>query len=208
MTPIPSASRWSQARAALCAPGLALLLAGLVLGWISMPTRAQQVDLLKEAQVKAGYLVNFLRYTSFPDRSGQGEDGSWRIMVLGDEPLHAALEAAARADLRVHDRALRVLPVESPVETAAGGLPALDLLYVAGEVSGQQQQRLRALSGVPVLTVGDGEDFIEQGGMLRLRLEDGRIVFDANLDALRAARLGMSAKALKLARRLHPEPAP
>lgn len=200
MTSITSASRWSRARAAL--------LAGLVLALTQVPARAQQVDPLKEAQVKAGYLVNFLRYTSFPERPGEAEGGPWRIMVVRDEALRAALEAAARSDLRVHERAIAVVPVASQVETGVGGLPTVDLVYISDEGSRRDQQLVRALSGTPVLTVGESEDFIEQGGMLRLRLEGAGIVFDANLDALRAAGLSMSAKALKLARLLHPEPAP
>lgn len=197
MTSITSASRWSRAR-------VVVLLVGLVLALLQVPARAQQVDPLREAQVKAGYLINFLRYTSFPERPGEAEDRPWRIMVLGDESLREALEVAARSELQVQERDIRVVPVQ----TGAGALPAVDLVYIADEVSRRDQQLVRALSGAPILTVGESEAFIEQGGMLRLRLEGGRIVFDANLDALRGASLSMSAKALTLARRLHPEPAP
>lgn len=197
MTSITSASRWSRAR-------VVVLLVGLVLALLQAPARAQQVDPLREAQVKAGYLINFLRYTSFPERPDEAENGPWRIMVLGDESLREALEVAARSELQVQERDIRVVPVQ----TGAGALPAVDLVYIADEVSRRDQQLVRALSGAPILTVGESEAFIEQGGMLRLRLEGGRIVFDANLDALRGASLSMSAKALTLARRLHPEPAP
>lgn len=194
MTSITSASRWSRAR-------VVVLLVGLVLALLQAPARAQQVDPLREAQVKAGYLINFLRYTEFPVRPGEPPDRPYRIAVIDDELLYSVLQAAA-ADVTVNARPLSVRQGLPASDDAAG---ETDLIYLGQPASSAARARVRELSGTPVLTVGEDEDFVAGGGMLGLSLEGTRIVFDANLLALRTAGLSMSAKALKLARRLHPE---
>ena len=78
-----------------------------------------------------------------------------------------------------------------------------------GEVAEEPEWRLTAktvpalrpaLAELPVLVVSDAAAMLEQGAMINLRLEDGRIVFDVDLDAARRAGLAVSTKLLRLAR--------
>jgi hypothetical protein len=52
----------------------------------------------------------------------------------------------------------------------------------------------------PVLTVGETDDFIRQGGMILLSVENERIRFEINLATTERAGLKMSAKLLVLAK--------
>jgi len=53
-----------------------------------------------------------------------------------------------------------------------------------------------------VLTVGDGEGFIDEGGMIGLVRSGDRLQFDINQPALQRAGLRASSQLLKLARNL------
>jgi hypothetical protein len=55
------------------------------------------------------------------------------------------------------------------------------------------------VQGAPVLTVGDMPGFCENGGMIRLGLEDSRIRIEINPDVAEKAGLQLSSKLLSLA---------
>ena len=57
---------------------------------------------------------------------------------------------------------------------------------------------LRARS-LPILTVGDGPRFLDDGGIVALRVVDGRVRFDINATAAQRAGLRMSSQLLRLA---------
>lgn len=186
---------------------LAVLAAMLV-----MPARAQKVDKLKEAQVKAGYLVNFLRYTDFPEAGKRAADSKYRIVIIGDDALASALRTAAREGITVNARELEVSSGlslgEAPGSDARPSHLSVDLVFIDRSRRAYARTILDALAGQPILTVGDAEDFARAGGMIGLSLEDARIVFDANPAAIRKSGLMVSARVLKLARRLEGEGAP
>ena len=58
---------------------------------------------------------------------------------------------------------------------------------------------LRAAAGRPILTVGDGDRFLENGGVIVMKIVDGRVRFEVN--ATNAARNGLriSSQLLSLA---------
>ena len=61
-------------------------------------------------------------------------------------------------------------------------------------------RRASGVTGGEVLTVGDVPDFAAAGGMIGLRRQGRRMVFDANPEAIRAGGITVSARVLKLAR--------
>ncbi|MGQ0697690.1 MAG: YfiR family protein [Panacagrimonas sp.] len=184
---------------------MALAVSMAVTAWAMTATtvHGQDIDPVKEAQVKAGYVLNFLRYTDFPWQRDRPADAPYRIVVVGDAALASALHIAATGGVAVN---ARTLDVALPGGTQ--DLLAADLVFVGRDRSAQAPDIIRSLAGRPLLVVGDGEGFIPAGGMIGLRLEGSRIVFDAHPAAIRGAGLMLSAKVLKLARHVHPEDAP
>jgi len=58
---------------------------------------------------------------------------------------------------------------------------------------------LSALKDANVLTVGETDQFLEQGGMINLARRDRRIGLEVNLDATRQTQLKISSKLMALA---------
>lgn len=147
-------------------------------------------DTAEEDSIKAGFVLNFAKYTEWPAAAlGAGE---LRVCALATQPLSGRLSQLQGR--QVQGREIRLRTAARPDEwrdchvlfVAAGEEPRMDLL-------------LRTLGQAPVLTVGDGADFVEMGGMIGLKQRAGRIRFDINLAAARRAGLNLSSQVLKLA---------
>lgn len=171
---------------------------------MALTAHAQEIDRLKEAQVKAAYLVNFLRYTDFPPADPGSGDMPYRVVVIGDEALSAALQSAPAGLVTINSRALSVVSQSS--EGSREALQEAELVFIGRARAARVPALLEALRDQPVLTISDAPGFLEAGGMVALRLDGRRIVFDASPGAIRASGLMLSAKVLKLAQHLHGEP--
>jgi hypothetical protein len=52
---------------------------------------------------------------------------------------------------------------------------------------------------MPVLTVGETDDFLSSGGMIRFHLDEDKIRFDINLNGAESSHLKISSRLLLLA---------
>jgi hypothetical protein len=147
-----------------------------------------------EFRVKAAYLLNFSRYVTWPADAFSGPAAPLRICVLGENPFGGAL-AEVLGNQQVQGREVQSLQVETVERAVAGGCR---VMYV-----GQDHRRSRSwqtpLRGLPIVTVGEGEAFLGEGGMLGFVLQEESVRFAANLGAIHAARLEISSRVLRLA---------
>ena len=61
---------------------------------------------------------------------------------------------------------------------------------------------VRALSGLPVLTVGEIDGFLESGGIINFIMEDEKVRFEINNTSARESELEIRSKLLRLAKRV------
>lgn len=73
------------------------------------------------------------------------------------------------------------------------------MVFVAEPDGAERTRELKQLRLWPVLTVGDDEAFVRQGGVIALVVRDERIHILVNLENARQANIVLSAKLLKLA---------
>jgi len=167
----------------------------------------------RAAAIKAAFVLNFARYATWPEDRFAGPDSPIVVRVLGD-PLVA--DALAELAGRAGELSGRRLVIAMNQGGRAGSwrdefadLENAHLVYIGRETPPEDASALvEELAGAAVLTVGDVDDFARVGGMLGLVLEGNRILFDANVASLAASRVGVSARVLKLARRVERESEP
>lgn len=164
------------------------------------------------AEVRATFLVNFLRYTQWPAASFEAVNSPYVITVVGSASAADSVRAVAAAVGNVEGRAIevrwlpdargsRAAPFDSSQDLAAHAQMRASHLVFFHESAGRvHPQVLSDLAKFPVLTVSDTDGFTAGGGMLGLVRSERRIVFQANPGAIRNAGLLVSAKVLKLAR--------
>lgn len=146
-----------------------------------------------EYQVKAAFLLNFARFVEWPPRTFPDTNAPLVIGIVGDNPIGAALPQVVQGQTAQGRR------IEIRQLSADGELGGCQILFLSAAVTAPADL-LKRLSGKPVLTVGETEDFVRQGGMLGFALVDQSVRFDANAKATAAAELKVSAKLMAVAR--------
>ncbi len=81
-------------------------------------------------------------------------------------------------------------------QDATGG----HMLFVAASSGNKPPAIFQSLQNLPVVTIGDGDHFASQGGMIGLIMESNKVRFEISLDAAGRARLKFSSRLLTLAK--------
>jgi hypothetical protein len=73
------------------------------------------------------------------------------------------------------------------------------VLFVSTPTGGGLNHLLFRASSLPILTIGEDQRFLDNRGIIRLRLIDGRVRFDVNTVAAHRVGLRLSSQLLRLA---------
>jgi hypothetical protein len=175
----------------LCAT---LAIAALVLLPVSISSSAE-LSRPAEYELKAAFLYNFVKFTEWPaEELGKDED-PFVIGVLGKDPFGAALDKVIQGET-IHRKPIVARRFARMDEAAASS----HVLFISSSEENNLVGLLRVLGGQSILTVGEMENFAQRGGIICLKKENNRIVFEINLEAAKRAKLNMNAQLLKLAR--------
>lgn len=159
----------------------------LLLGWIGINVDAYAQD-LPEYRLKAGFLYNFALFTEWPADVGP----TLTICVLGTDPFGKEIDGLQGKGVGSRRLDVRRRGIGEEIRDC-------QVVFIAADVLPGLPRLQWELRGAPVLTVADSPGAVQQGVMLNLTLVDGRIAFEVNLKAARAAGLGLSSQLLRLA---------
>ncbi len=81
-------------------------------------------------------------------------------------------------------------------------LDSCHLLYVPLRSSIDSKDLLTQVRTLPILTIGESADFLEDGGIVSLRVVEGRVRFDVNIEAANRVGVRLSSQLLRLAQRI------
>jgi hypothetical protein len=141
--------------------------------------------------LKAAFLYNFAKFAEWP---GNSTSTPLTLCVLDDSAVEDALGQLVGGG-PVNGRGVTVL---RSARTRA--LRGCHVLYLGDPDPGRSAAILDELKGAPVLTVGDGDQFVHGGGMVGLFIEDGRMHFVINTDVAQRVGIRLSSRLLSLAR--------
>lgn len=155
-----------------------------------------RADALEDYQIKALYLVKFIQYTGWPrDASGSNQTATV-IGVLGNDHLVEELEKLAADAGRSRPLAVRKVSTLREAEQC-------QLVFIANGESDSEAEWLEALSGKPILTVGDSKWTIKRGGVVQFVIQDEHVRFEVNLAAGQRQQLELSRQLLTVAARVY-----
>lgn len=147
---------------------------------------------VEESQVKAAFLFHFAELVDWPADTSD-RDRSLNICVFDDDPQRHELQSTLEGKL-IGVRVLHIRLVSDPQ-----AIPGCKILFLSHDEGRRQPDILRDLRDQPVLTVGESDSFLSDGGMIRFHLESDRIRFDINLTAAESSHLKISSRLLLLA---------
>jgi hypothetical protein len=146
---------------------------------------------VSEDSVKAGFILNFTKYTDWP-ANGTGND-PLLICSLCARALSGSLEVLQGRVAK--NREIRVRASTRPSE-----LHECKVLFIAADEESRVEWVLQRVAKLPMLTVSDVPNFVHAGGMIGLFHDNDRLRFDINLAAARQSNLVISSNLLRLAR--------
>jgi hypothetical protein len=172
--------------------------AAVALAWLTLaaPVLAQ-AGLTGEAQVKAAFVYNFLKFVVWPEGAFDGPDDPLVVALVGDGPTAEATAHFLSAK-QVGSRPLVVRRVAW--DQALAGVHAV---FVAESDVDKLRRIFAAASTARVLSIGEGASFAAGGGVIALVVEERKVRFDIDMAAARTAGLTVSSKLLALTRVVH-----
>jgi len=161
--------------------------------FLQAPQSACAQTATDEYKVKAAFLFHFAQLVDWPSDAFNSGDQFLNLCIFEDEPhlpeLQSALEGKPIGVRVVHVRLLKQM---QPVQGCS-------ILFLGRDEGRRQTATLRNLHGQPVLTVGESNNFLSEGGIIRLHLVQDKVRFDINVGVADSSRLKISSRLLILA---------
>lgn len=144
-----------------------------------------------EYKIKAGYLYNFTKFITWPQENAQ----AFNLCILGKDPFGDVINPIEKRT--VQGRPIRLFRYSKDIKRDQ----RCHILYmnVAGINGAALKNELALLDTSNTLTVGEGEEFAKQGGMVGFVNRNDKIKIQINLKAFKQSGLNVSAKLLEVA---------
>jgi hypothetical protein len=158
--------------------------------------RAFAQESVSEADLKAAFLYNFTRVVDWPSDAFEKEDSPFIVGVFGDEEFASTLRKLF-VEKKAHGHPLTVRRL-----TQIGEARSCQMLFFREGEAKKMAMVYDIIKRLPILTVGEADDFLDSGGMFNLFFEEKQLRFEVNPTVAENARLTISSKVLRLAKRI------
>jgi hypothetical protein len=155
-----------------------------------------------EYSVKAGYLINCLKFIEWPSTAFSSESSPITVGVMDREETFPVIQKALEGKF-TGSHPIAVLPLRE----GQTSITNCHLIFVARS-AGMTPEALQIQIGQhSILLVGETEDFAERGGVIGFVSEGEGIRLSLNLEAATAVGLKVNSKLAKVARLVKSKPA-
>ena len=166
-----------------------ILLSGLMAMVLQANAGEKGMD---EYAVKAVYLLNFGKFSEWPKATFADPKQDIVLGLFGEDVFGDALDLIR--DKKIQGRRLVIKKL------GKGGDPqGCQILFISASEQRQLKQILSLLDGQPVLTVSDMRGFVEEGGIIGMAEDGGRIKIFINNRAAKDVGLILRAQLLNIA---------
>lgn len=153
----------------------------------------QAAPAASEYDVKAAFLFQFSRFVEWPPESFASANAPLTICIMGRNPFGSTLHEISQGE------SVQAHALEVRVHEELEDLDGCHIVFVNHSAGPPASQVLAYLAGKRVLTVGDGADFTQLGGVIGFVNVDGKVRLQVNRNSAETAQLRISAKLLRVA---------
>jgi len=163
---------------------------------LALGASAQSLDSSDSSEylIKAGFIYNFAKLVGWPGNAFAQADSPIVIGILGTDPFGGIIDRIL-ADKKVDARRFVIKRLKWGME-----FKDCDILFVGASEAVHLEEVIRAVKGLPILTIGETPGFVRRGCIINLIVEDNKVRFEVNLDAAKQAVLNVSSRLLALAK--------
>ena len=155
---------------------------------------AGQTAQLTPSEVKAGFLLNLVKFVEWPDATFASAREPITFGIVGSDPLGNVLSRA------VYGQSVRGRTMAVRKYNFGDDLRHCQVLFVSASEQARVPLILASVLGASVLTVSDAQRFTEAGGVVQFAVDEDKVHFSVNRDSAMQAKLQISAKLLTLSR--------
>ncbi|EKD84289.1 MAG: hypothetical protein ACD_39C00128G0001 [uncultured bacterium] len=189
---------WPDSRLMLYRKPVLLALAAAFLLTLASTTWAQSISGFPEYQVKAEMLFRIAEFVSWPTDTFSDPDQPFVIAIAGRDPFNSYLLKRALNE-RIHNRKVSVVQFEADKQEE------YHLIFIEKSEQKHLEELLAEVTGKPVLTVGDTDEFAKHGAHIGFQVIEGRMRFNVNIGSAEKSQLQIPAALLRLASRIYGE---
>lgn len=166
-----------------------LVLFAVLVGAVSI--RTQEPAGPTEYQIKAVFIWKFLKYVEFPPQPGT--NSALHIVQVGEDRFGTALSSL------VESKTIEGRTVTLRHGAAKSDWKSCHLLFISDSERRNLPEILATVKGLPVLTVGESQDFFAQGGVINFAMKGNNVRLEINLGAAEDAGLKINSGLLRVA---------
>lgn len=148
---------------------------------------------LEEQTVLAALALNIVRFTTWPDEAPQGMKDTIDFCVVGDNVVQQSFASIDRK--AVGNKTLKMINL-----SRLSNFDQCDVLFISELKQNILLQVFVEIKKMPLLTIGAGDNFAKQGGMVGLENVNNKMTLHVNVTAVRDANLTISSRLLSLAK--------
>lgn len=147
-----------------------------------------------EYKIKAAYLLNFAKFVEWPTNRFPTQTTPIKVGVLGKDPFGKDLERIMAGRV-IEGRKFEILRAEEPKQALT-----CHIVFVSSAERRRFPEVMEKLHNAQILTVGEHEQFVQQGGIIRFLLHQDTVRFEINPQPAEKAGLRISSKLLQIAK--------
>ncbi len=149
---------------------------------------------VEEYRVKAAFLFHFVQLVDWPPGALGEEKKPLTVCTVGKDSFQGDLDTTLQGKL-IGTHPLHVEHLKPSQE-----IKNCRVVFISGSERAQVPVIIAALKDDAVLSVGESDDFIKEGGMIGFCVDDNKIRFEINVGAADRAKLKISSRLLLLAK--------
>lgn len=155
---------------------------------------SQYVFCASEYELKAAFLYNLSNFITWQDSAFSSESSPFFLCVLGFDHFGSALDSVT-AGQKVAGHNIQIMKLTDDIEAKS-----CHLLFISNSEHPKMSKIFNNLKDTSILTVGDTDDFITQGGMIMfVSTSEGKIKLTIHHGRILDAQLKASSRLLQIA---------
>jgi hypothetical protein len=148
---------------------------------------------LTKYRVEAVFLFNFAKYVDWPAAAFPNDTAPITIGVLGTDPFDDNLQHVIEGKT-INGRTFAIKHLAS--DSDLGGC---QILFISDSEASRMDGILEKAGALPILTVGEDEQFAQKNGIIDFVLKDGKVRLEIDLTAAKKTGLKISSRLLAVA---------
>jgi hypothetical protein len=159
----------------------------------AVPETCAATPRAEEYQVKGAFLLNFAKFVEWPPQTFKTPTDPIVICILGENPFGPGLDKAAQSTVASN----RSVSVRQLSDSQQAG--QCQIAFVTASERKLSKALLQAAHDMSVLTVGESDGFITNGGVIGFKMDGEKVRIEISSVAADRAKLHISAKLMSLA---------